>query len=113
MGIFFYCDSAGDPPNKYINKCIKLFRTFFKNKYNKDINYRYNNKEYQQDKTECGIYSCNFLIRILSGEKFDDIISNPLGFKEINSCRNAYFINKPTKSKINDKCDPVIKNNTT
>lgn len=104
-GEIFYCDSNGRPPLD--NTIIKNFEKFYKNKTGKDATYKYNTQAYQQDNSECGIYSCNFIIRKLAGEEFESIVKNSLGFQEINSCRNSYFRNSPSKYKINPKCDPA------
>ncbi len=38
----------------------------------------------------------------------EDIINNPLTFEQINSCRNVYFSNNPSKFKPHVLCDPPI-----
>uniref|UniRef100_A0A6C0LT87 Ubiquitin-like protease family profile domain-containing protein n=1 Tax=viral metagenome TaxID=1070528 RepID=A0A6C0LT87_9ZZZZ len=103
----YYCDSTGHEPINNIKKIIDSHLTYCKNKQRK-ANYKINTKAYQTDGSECGIYSCNFLIRILSGESFDDIVKNSLNFKQINSCRNVYFNNNPSKEIPHKLCDPSI-----
>ncbi|QGR53999.1 ulp1 protease family protein [Moumouvirus maliensis] len=105
-GKLFYCDSAGKEPIGNINNIIKKFQNYYKNMTGRNIIYKFNNKQYQKDSSECGVYSCNFLIRILAGESFEDIINRPLTFPEINSCRNIYFRNKKSKYSPNKICDP-------
>lgn len=109
-GHLYYCDSAGGKPKGRINKNIDLFREYYKNKTGKDIVLKINTKSYQKDSSECGIYSCCALINFLSGISFEDFIANPLNFKEINTCRNAYFSNIPTNKKANKSCDPAFIN---
>lgn len=104
-GEIYYCDSNGREPIDNIYKIIEEFNKYCK-KNKKEMIYKYNNKSYQKDGSECGVYSCNFLIRKLSGENFNDIINNPLKFQDINSCRNIYFRNKPSKYDPHKKCDP-------
>lgn len=101
-----FCDSTGNPPINNINNIIDKFIKWYHQKTGKNAIYHENKKAYQTDSSECGVYSINFIIRRLSGEKFDDIIKNSLNFEEINSCRNAYFRNKVSKYKINPKCLP-------
>lgn len=44
---------------------------------------------------------------MMHGESWDNIINNVTDFKEINSCRNQYFINGgKDKSFISNKCKP-------
>jgi hypothetical protein len=105
-GEIYFCDSIGKKPIENINTMIEDFKKYYRNKTGKDAVYKYNSKRYQQDSSECGVYSCNFLIRILAGESFDDIIKNYLDFKEINSCRNVYFSNQPSQYNPHKLCDP-------
>lgn len=105
-GKVYFCDSNGKPPIDNIIHIINSFTKYYNNKTGKNVLYKYNTIPYQKDGSECGVYSCNFLIRILSGESFDVIVKNSLAFKEINSCRNVYFRNKPSKYLAHEKCDP-------
>ena len=68
-----------------------------------------NKNKYQRDKSECGVYSCNFIIRSLAGESFEEATNKFLDFKNINSCRNAYFSNRPSKYEPHELCDPLPK----
>lgn len=101
-GSIYYADSAGKKP---IDNIIKIIEDF-KSQMNGRAIYKYNNIRYQRDNSECGVYSCNFIIRMLAGETFEGIISNPLDFKSINSCRNVYFNNRPSKHEPDERCDP-------
>jgi hypothetical protein len=110
-GKIYYCDSNGKPPNSSIQKFIDIFLECHYNKYGEKAEYACNSNKYQKDKSECGVYSCNFIIRMLSGESFESVINNPLTFTEINSCRNVYFYNNPSKHTPDFyKCDPTQKN---
>jgi len=106
-GHIYYCDSVGNKPIAPIQHFIDEFKTYYKERTGKDATYEYNTKSYQKDGSECGIYSCNFLIRMLSGESFEDITKNSLSFEKINGCRNRYFSNHPSKFPVDKKCDPV------
>lgn len=105
-GEIYYCDSAGNPPRENTTKIINSFKNYYLKKTGKEAIYKYNKNRYQKDKSECSIYSCNFIIRSLAGEKFDDIVNSSLDFEEINSCRNVYLQNKSSKFHPHDKCDP-------
>ena len=105
-GKIYYADSAGKKPIDNIVKIIDDFKNYSNKSLNKSPIYKYNNIRYQRDNSECGVYSCNFIIRMLAGETFEEIISNPLDFKSINSCRNIYFNNRPSKHNPDDRCDP-------
>lgn len=102
----YFCDSMGYPPKKNIKKIVDTFNEYCLNKTGEKAIYKFNEKKYQTDNSECGVYSCNFIIRMLSGESFESIIQNSLSFEKINSCRNRYFRNKPSKHHIDHLCDP-------
>ena len=119
----YYFDSVGKPPIKkikiFINKVIKYF--YFK-KFNKQIkinnllnklkninknekyhdvlqniinhmDVKYNNIQHQFKNSECGVYSINFVTRMIEGETFDNIINNPTSDDTINKFREKYFRN--------------------
>jgi len=107
-GQCYYCDSLGKKPFGDILDGVAKFKTYYKKKFNSEVDYQWNKNPYQKDGSECGVYSCNFLIRSLAGESFDEITNNPLTFEEINACRNIYFSNQPSKHHPNEaRCDPV------
>ena len=89
----YYFDSLADPPEKEImelvEKITKQCRSF-----NKDIDFLYNDKVHQNGNTECGVYSMNFIIRLLHGETFDYIVQNVTKDEAMNACRGAYFRNQ-------------------
>lgn len=88
-----YCDSIGKSPNQFIQKFIDSYRQYHHQKHGSEPMYLVNKNGYQKDNSECGIYSCNFILRRLKGQSFHDIIKNYLSFDEINSCRAVYFKN--------------------
>lgn len=114
--IYFF-DSFAKKPNKKISEFIKkislmmdnntskIFKNYnMKKKYyldseyindlktsNCNIDYKYNNIRHQFKNSECGVYSMNFIIRLLNGESFDNITENITKDDEMNSCRNTYF----------------------
>jgi hypothetical protein len=104
-GECYYCDSLGKKPVSDVSDYIEKFRAWYKKKYGKEADYQWNKKSYQKDDSECGIYSCNFLIRKLGGESFDSITKNSLKFEDINSCRNKYFSNQPSKFVPHQRCE--------
>ena len=59
----------------------------------KDFRIKFNDKQHQFKNSECGVYSMNFIIRLLKKETFDDIVDQKLDDKFMNSCRNVYFRN--------------------
>jgi hypothetical protein len=103
----WYIDSAGSEPNAPIKKTIDYYVNYSTKK-GYQPKYIVNHKKYQFDRTECGVYSCNAIIRMLSGETFESVINNPLSTKDITSCRKIYF---DGDGNAHPKCDPFIINN--
>lgn len=107
MGEIYYCDSTGKKAFGNIEQIIDQFMKYYKKKTGQNAVYKFNTTPYQKDSSECGIYSCNFIIRMLNGESFEDVINGALEYEQINSCRNKYFSNKPSKYTPHKKCDPT------
>jgi hypothetical protein len=105
----YYFDSFGKKPYKRTKKFInKIFTYMYKNKFNKsprindiiktsakikDFDVKYNSKQHQFNNTECGVYSMNFIIRLVRGETFNEITNNITKDAEMNKCRDSYFRN--------------------
>lgn len=90
----YYADSAGSKPTPHAQSFIDSAKSWMKQKYQREPDYRYNTVRYQYDNSECGVYACNFILRLLSGETFDHIVQHPLKFEQINGCRNVYFMKR-------------------
>lgn len=56
-----------------------------------DIDIQYNTIRHQFKNSECGVYSVNFILRLLNGHSFDDITKNITLDDKINTCRETYF----------------------
>ena len=61
------------------------------NKYEKLMDIQYNKNRHQFKNSECGVYSVNFILRLLKGETFDQICSNITPDDVVNECRKTYF----------------------
>jgi hypothetical protein len=62
-----------------------------KNKYEESMNIDYNKTRHQFKNSECGVYSVNFILRMLKGESFENICSNITSDDKVNECRKQYF----------------------
>jgi len=121
-GQIYYFDSFAKKPykktRKFINKVVKYI---YRNKYNKNIkinnvlkklknienfdnssniiknlnklDIKYNTIQHQFDNSECGVYSINFIVRLVGGESFEDITNNITKDDKMNECRKSYFRN--------------------
>lgn len=89
----YYSDSVGIKPPKQIVFFIDIIKKFMQDNKCKDIDYQYNHYQHQKKDTECGVYSINFIIRLLKGKSFTDITTKRLPDDKVNKCRNIYFAN--------------------
>jgi hypothetical protein len=90
----YFSDSYGLKPEKRIVKYIDVVKNFM-NKYNrnKTPDIRYNKTQHQKGNSECGVYSINFIIRLLKGKTFDHLTKKRFSDEKVNICRQKYFEN--------------------
>ena len=116
----YYFDSYGTKPKKRISEFVKKlalwcytrhhlntqnggsdsfelintesnFMRAKKNKYEEIMDIDYNRIRHQFKNSECGVYSVNFILRILKGETFQQICENITLDDKVNECRKVYF----------------------
>ena len=63
---------------------------------------QYNQLRNQFKGSECGVYSMNFIIRLLHGVNFDEIAKNKILDDTINKCRERYFYNQDIKTSVEE-----------
>ncbi len=95
----FYSDSYGTPPPKEIVAFMKKIAIFMRKNKCTNPNIKYNTRRHQQGGNACGIYSMNFILRLLDGELFEDITGKRISDEEVNENRNVYFMSKGYKYK--------------
>jgi hypothetical protein len=90
--IYFF-DSTSNPPDERIQVLINRIHDFCKKKSEPatDIIVEYNKIKHQFKNTECGVYSMNFILRLLKGETFDEITRNITPDDKMAECRKYYF----------------------
>lgn len=86
----YFFDSYGIPPEKRIRKFLRRCNKGCGNKED-DADIKHNKVRHQREGSECGVYSINFILRLLKGETFDDITNNITTDKKVNKCRGVYF----------------------
>lgn len=59
---------------------------------NKDMKIKVNNVRHQYKNSECGIYSINFIVKLLEGVKYDDYINNVVKDDIMENNRKIYYI---------------------
>ena len=67
-------------------------KKYLKNLVN-DFDIRYNTIQHQFDNSECGVYSINFILDMVEGKKFDEVINNVTKDEEMNTNRKIFFRN--------------------
>jgi hypothetical protein len=73
-----------------------------KNKLEQIYDIRFNRVQHQYGASECGVYSINFIVRLLRGDSFDTIHGGRIPDENINVCRKKYFNGYDKKIKLND-----------
>ena len=54
---------------------------------------KFNKKQHQLADSECGVYSINFITRLVGGESFDSVCNDIKNDEEMNKYRRVYFRN--------------------
>ena len=82
-------------PIKYLEKALEKFNKLSNpvQEALKKIDIRYNTIQHQRANSECGVYSINFILRLLQGKTFNEIVNNPIRDREMEDCRKIYFNN--------------------
>lgn len=88
----YFSDSYGIKPHNNIQKFIDRIDGHLKKKYT-NIDKRINRTRHQYEGSECGVYSINFILRLLRGDSFEDITKQRIKDRTINKCRMKYFNN--------------------
>jgi hypothetical protein len=91
-GEIYYYDSNGIRPEPRIRKfLIKILHYYKKKLRNPNIVALYNEHRHQYANSECGMYSINFIINLLHGKSFHDIVNNNFLDEEANRTRQHFF----------------------
>jgi hypothetical protein len=105
--IYFF-DSYGTEPEPEIRKLVRRIANFCKEKYNipeSKIITDYNKKRHQFGDSECGVYSMNFILRMLETGDFEkSILSERITDNAVNQCRGVYFRGVPIKGGDKEQC---------
>ena len=93
--IYFF-DSYGTEPEEEIQKFMRKAAKYMEQTGVKpnDIKFDWNKLRHQRENSECGVYSINFLLRMLRGDDFNEITKKIMPDRMVNRCRNKYFKNQ-------------------
>jgi hypothetical protein len=93
----YYFDSYGKLgldknglPDKRIVVFLERIATWLASR-NKNPIIKYSKNRHQYKNSECGVYSINFILRLLKGDTFEELESQKVLDNKINECRNVYF----------------------
>lgn len=92
----YYFDSYGIEPELRVRKLMRRIARFCQTGLgipDKQIVVDYNKQRHQKENSECGVYSINFILRLLRGDSFEHICASQIPDRKINKCRNVYFNN--------------------
>lgn len=93
-GLIYFYDSYGIPPKKEIRSFMRKLYSVCENTINlKNIISDHNKIRHQYENSECGVYSINFILRMLNGDSFEKICNDKTPDNVINKMRNIYFFN--------------------
>jgi len=96
-GEVYFFDSYGTKPEKRIRNLMKRHVNFIEKNLSRTViradHNDYNQVRHQYEGSECGVYSINFILRMVRGDTFDEICKSKIPDRKINKCRNVYFGN--------------------
>lgn len=93
-GQVYFFDSYGTKPEPRIRKLMRRIANYCRVGVGiKNLQVDYNKVRHQYENSECGVYSINFIARLLRGDSFENICNSKIPDKKINKCRNVYFGN--------------------
>jgi len=99
-GELYFFDSYAVRPPPEVRKYMRRLTNFVIDDMGiEDPIVNYNHKRHQYENSECGVYSINFILRLLRGDTFEQICGSRKHDRKINKCRNVYFGNVDVKKK--------------
>lgn len=88
----YFSDSMGTRQPKEVNEFMKLIEKYLTEiKKKKNLDVKYNKTQHQKGNSECGVYSINWILRLLKGKSFEHLTKKRLTDKQVNKCRVKYF----------------------
>lgn len=90
-GQVYYFDSYGIQPEPRVRKFMRRVARFCEEELKIKPVADHNKIRHQYEGSECGVYSINFILRMLRGDSFESICKSKVPDKKINQCRIVYF----------------------
>ena len=86
-----YYDSFSSAPSEEIRKLIRRIERYLKS-IGKRGTYDYNKLVHQTDSYNCGVYSIDFILKMVKGVDFNDILTRRVTKQEMDKARQEYFL---------------------
>ena len=90
-GLVYFSDSYGIEPPKEVLILMRRIAKFIRDDLGKKPIVDYNKMRHQYLGSACGLYSINFILRLLRGETFEQLTSKSMPDEYVNECRQFYF----------------------
>ena len=91
-GQIYYFDSYGTRPEQRVRTFMDRIKEFCKTELGIISPIADHNRfRHQFENSECGVYSINFIVRMLKGKTFEEICESRVPDRKINKCRLRYF----------------------
>lgn len=91
-GQVYFSDSYGIEPPKRVLEFMRKIAKFMRNDLGiKKPDVNYNKLQHQKGDSECGVYSINWILRLLRGDSFEELTTKRLDDDLVNQCREHYF----------------------
>ena len=91
-GQIYYFDSYNTQPPQQVRKFMRRLANFCQNDLGiKNVVADHNRIRHQYGNNACGIFSLNFILRMLRGDTFEAICESKTPDEIINRCRKVYF----------------------
>lgn len=104
----YYFDSYGSEPPREVDILMDRICSYLRTKGKSPIK-RHSTFRHQYGNSECGVFSMVFIIRLLIGDKFEDIQKYHMTDAVINECRDLFFRNGPNVGGSDNKCKKLLK----
>lgn len=92
-GKVYYFDSYGIPPAERIRKYLNRVAQYCTNKKKLKVDSTHNKLRHQYGNSECGLYSINFILKLLEGKPISDLTNKKITDDEVNQLRKVIFKN--------------------
>lgn len=91
-GQVYYFDSYGTRPEQRVRTLMDRIKKFCETGLGiNPVIVDHNRIRHQFKNSECGVYSINFIVRMLKGKTFEEICESRIPDNKINKCRLRYF----------------------